>query len=300
MYNPLHMSKKIRGALGATLVLLPWVFIATSYAQSQVQAPEIAVEEIIRKFSEKEKEFKLARANYAFRQEIKVQELSDSDRVLGTYETTTEISFDDKGRRSEKVVYAPPPTLKRLSITTEDLQGFREIQPFVLTSDEIGKYNLKYAGKEKVDEISSFVFEVSPRKLEKDQQYFEGKIWVDDKDFQIVKTYGKQVPDKRTKGGGENLFPKFETYREQIDEYWFPTYTRAVDTLDFESGKQKMREIIRYGNYKRFQSSVKLKFGGEVTDEKGAPAAEAPPSDKTAPALDPKYKSDPKQDPKKK
>src|SRR5436190_1511875 len=198
MYNPLHMSAKNRGSFRATLVLQLWVFMATGYAQSQVQAPEIAVDEIIRKFAEKEKEFKLARANYAFRQEIKVQELSDSDRVVGTYETTTEISFDEKGRRTEKVVFAPPPTLKKLGITAEDLQGFREIQPFVLTSDEIGKYNLKYAGKEKIDEISSYVFEVSPKKLEKDQQYFEGKIWVDDKDFQIVKTYGKQVPDKRT------------------------------------------------------------------------------------------------------
>lgn len=297
MYYHTHMSNKRLGSL-AVLILVLGVSLATGYAQIAVPAPEIPVDEIIRKFAEKEKEFKLARANYAFRQEIKVQELSDSDRVVGEYQTTTDISFDDKGRRTEKVVYAPPPTLKRLAITAEDLQGFREIQPFVLTSDEIGKYNLKYAGKEKVDEISSYVFEVSPKKLEKDQQYFEGKIWVDDRDFQIVKTYGKQVPDKRTKGGVENLFPKFETYREQIDEYWFPTYTRAVDTLDFESGRIKMREILKYGNYKKFQSTVKLKFGGEAIDDKAAPA-DAPSSNK-APALDPKYKTDPAQDPKKK
>lgn len=297
MYNPLHMSAKPHRSFRAILVLLLWVFMATGYAQSQVQAPEIAVDEIIRKFSEKEKEFKLARANYAFRQEIKVQELAASDRVVGEYQTTTEISFDEKGRRTEKVTYAPPPTLKNLFITPEDLQGFRDIQPFVLTSDEIGKYNLKYSGKEKLDEIDSFVFEVSPKKIEKDQMYFEGKIWVDDKDFQIVKTYGKQVIDTRKKDR-ENLFPKFETYREQIDEYWFPTYTRAVDTLDFEKGPQKIREIIKYGNYKKFQSSVKLKFGGEVTDDKGAPA-DAPSSNK-APALDPKYKTEPAQDPKKK
>jgi hypothetical protein len=263
----------------------------------QVPAAELPVEEIIRKFAEKEKEFKLARENYAFRQEIKVQELSNSDRVMGEYQTITEVSFDERGRRTEKVVYAPPPTLVRLGITAEDLQDFREIQPFVLTSDEIDKYDLKYQGKEKIDEITAYAFDVSPKKMEKGQRYFEGKIWVDDQDLQIVKTYGKSVPDLRTKGN-ENLFPKFETYREQIDEYWFPTYTRAVDTLNFADGAIKMREIIRYGNYKKFQTSVKLRFDGELTE--GANGAKAPAADDNkAPALDPKYKDDPKQEPKK-
>jgi hypothetical protein len=298
MYNNTYMSKKRFGSIGATLIVLLGTSLATSHAQSPVPAPGIAVDEIIRKFSEKEKEFKLARENYAFRQEIKVQELSDSDRVIGTYEMTVEVSFDDKGRRTEKIVYAPPPTLKNIGITPEDEKDFREIQPFVLTSDDIGKYNVKYAGKETIDEISAYVFEVSPKKIEKGQRYFEGKIWVDDKDFQIVKTYGKSVPDIHQKNGNSNIFPRFETYREQIDDYWFPTYTRAVDTLEFPDFRQKIREIIRYGNYKKFQTSVKLKFGGEVTDDKSAPA-NAPPADVTAPALDPKYKTEPKPDPKK-
>ena len=298
MYNHTHMSNKRFGFVGAALALLLGSPLVTGYAQSQAQTPDIAIEEIIRKFAAKEKEFKLARENYAFRQEIKVQELSDSDRVLGEYQITTEVSFDAKGRRTEKVVYAPPPTLKKIGITPEDEKDFREIQPFVLTSDEVGKYNLKYGGKEKIDEIDCYVFDVSPKKIEKDQRYFEGKIWVDDKDLQIVKTYGKSVPDLRTKNG-ENLFPKFETYREQIDDYWFPTYTRAVDTLEFENFRQKIREIIKYGNYKKFQSSVKLKFGGEATDDKAGPA-DAPPADNTAPALDPKYQTEPKPDPKKK
>lgn len=296
----MHMSKTRFGTLGATLILLLGVSQATGYGQSQAQAPEIAIEEIIRKFAEKEKEFKLARENYAFRQEIKVQELSDSDRVVGTYEMTVDVSFDEKGRRTEKIVYAPPSTLKKIGITAEDEKDFREIQPFVLTSDEIGKYNVKYSGKETIDEISAYVFDVSPKKLEKDQRYFEGKIWVDDQDLQIVKTYGKSVPDIH-KNGNSNVFPRFETYREQIDDYWFPTYTRVLDTLEFPDFRQKIREIIRYGNYRKFQSSVKLKFGGEATDENKATPSSAPPSDGTAPALDPKYKTEPKkEDPKKK
>jgi hypothetical protein len=274
----------------ATGMVIVW--LGTAVAGAQTPQPEIPVDEIIRRFSEKEKEFKQARDNYTFQQEVRVQELSDTDRVLGEYRTTTDISFDEKGKRTEKIINAPPSTLKRIGITKEDLQDLESIQPFVLTSDEIGLYNLKYHGKEKIDEINCYVFDVSPKKIEKDKRYFEGKIWVDDKDLQIVKTYGKAVPDIRSKNG-ENLFPKFETYREQIDEYWFPTYTRAVDTLEFSSGRQKIREIIRYGNYKKFQTSVKLRFGGEVTDDKAAPAPANSDKDKNAPALDPKYKTDP-------
>ena len=289
MYNLRTMLTRkwnfVGKAIMAVLVLTP--FLATA------QAPEPSIDEVIRKFAEKEKEFKKARDNYTFKQEVKVQELSDSNQVMGEYYTVTDISFDEKGRRTEKVIKAPPSTLKRISITKEDLQIIESIQPFVLTSDDIGLYNLKYLGKEKVDEITCYTFDVSPKKMEKGQIYFEGKIWVDDRDFQIVKTYGKPVPDLRQKGS-ENLFPKFETYREQIDEYWFPTYTRAIDTLDFSTGRQKIREIIRYDDYKKFQTSVKLRFGGEVTDGKeGPPAAQDPDKEKLAPALDPRYKSDP-------
>jgi outer membrane lipoprotein-sorting protein len=279
--------------VGLTFALFLAFVPLAAVAQSEVQAPEIPVEEIIRRFSEKEKEFRVARENYSYRQEVKVQELTDSDRVRGEYQTVTEVAFDDKGRRTEKLVYAPPDTLQNISITAEDLEDIRSIQPFVLTSDDIHLYDLKYGGRETLDELDTYVFDVSPKKIERGQRYFEGRIWVDDRDFQIVKTYGKSVPDLRPKNGNENLFPKFETYREQIDDYWFPTYTRAVDTLQFSSGPQKIREIIRYGDYKRFQASVKLRFGGEVTENSTGPSNTSG-DDVTAPALDPKYKDDSK------
>ena len=293
MYNAGIMFTRKRFA---ALVFLASAVLAPAYARAQAANPEIPVDEIIRKFSEKEKEFKTARENYTYRQEVIVQTLGSSDRVTGEYRATTEVSFDDKGRRTERVIHAPPSTLKAIFMTAEDFQDIESIQPFVLTSDDIALYNLKFGGKEKIDEITAYVFDVSPKKIEKGKRYFEGKIWVDDQDFQIVKTYGKPVPDLRTKGGNENLFPKFETYREQIDgAYWFPTYTRAIDTLDFSSGRVKIREIVRYGDYKKFQSSIQLKFGGEVKDDKAGPAGTTPEKDeKLAPALDPRFKTEPK------
>jgi hypothetical protein len=258
-----------------------------SRAPSNQEPPPIPVEEIIRKFAEREKEFKQARANYVYRQDVKVQELNANDRVLGEYHMITEITFDPSGRRGERVVFAPQSTLKGISMTAQDIQDIRDIQPFVLTSDEIGKYKLTYVGKEAIDEIDCYAFDVEPRVLEKNQRYFQGRIWVDDLDLQIVKTYGKAVPDIKEKGQ-ENLFPRFETYREQIDEYWFPTYTRAVDTLQFSSGAKRIRQIIRYENYRKFQTDVKLTFGDAV--EGGGSETTPPPTENKAPALDPKLK----------
>jgi hypothetical protein len=172
-------------------------------------------------------------------------------------------------------------------MTPQDFADIESIQPFVLTSDDISKYKLTYSGTETVDQIGCYVFEVEPRKIEKDQRYFQGKIWVDDRDFQIVKTYGKAVPDIIGKNK-DNLFPRFETYREQIDgKFWFPTYTRAVDTLNFQTGPQKIRQIIKYQNYKRFGANVNLTFGDAV-DENGKPVPTAPPADNKAPAIGPK------------
>src|SRR5215510_14619076 len=274
----------------ALLVLIGSFAFAQSPTKLRNEQPPISVDEIIRKFAEKEKEFRAARANYVYRQDIRVQTLNANDRVTGEWHQTWEVTFDSSGKRVEKVVSAPPSTLQDISLTAEDLQDFREIQPFVLTIDDIGKYDIKYLGKEMIDEIDCFVFDVGPKTMEKGQRYFQGQIWVDDKDLQIVKTYGKPVPDIRSKNN-ENLFPRFETYREQIDgKYWFPTYTRAVDTLQFSSGAQRIRQIIKYDNYKKFQADVKLTFGDAVEgDSKGGTTS----GDTKAPALDPKLKQPP-------
>jgi hypothetical protein len=283
------MSRKLSLFVSLTILSALSVALAQGPGKLRKEEPSIPVDEIISKFAQKEKDFKTARANYAYRQDNRVQTLTANDRVTGEWRQVWDVTFDKSGKRVERVISAPQNTLQSISLTPEDLQDLREIQPFVLTSDDIGKYNLKYLGKEKVDEIDSYVFDVAPKTIEKDQRYFQGQIWVDDKDLQIVKTYGKAVPDKKTKNN-ENLFPRFETYREQIDgKYWFPTYTRAVDTLQFSTGAQRIRQIVKYENYKKFEADVKLTFGDAV--EGGDGTNSAPSSDNKAPALDPKLKS---------
>ena len=241
----------------------------------------ITTEEIIQRFAAKEKDFKLAREHYTFRQSIKVQAM-DGDTVKGEYLETFDVLTDDKGKRMENVVFAPQSSIEEggLSITKEDLDDLRNKLPFVLTSDEVSEYAILYVGQQQQDELHTYVFDIAPKQIEKGKRYFQGRIWVDDHDFQIVKTNGKTVPDIRKKRGEENLFPSFTTWREQIDgKYWFPTYTLADDTLHFSTQDIRIREILHYEDYKRFGSSSKIIYDGKEIDNAPKPADPGKPDD---------------------
>jgi hypothetical protein len=241
----------------------------------------ITTEEIIQRFAAKEKDFKLAREHYTFRQSIKVQAM-DGDTVKGEYVETFDVLTDDKGKRMENVVFAPQSSIEEggLSITKEDLDDLRNKLPFVLTSDEVSEYAILYVGQQQQDELHTYVFDIAPKQIEKGKRYFQGRIWVDDHDFQIVKTNGKTVPDIRKKRGEENLFPSFTTWREQIDgKYWFPTYTLADDTLHFSTQDIRIREILHYEDYKRFGSSSKIIYDGKEIDTAPKPADPGKPDD---------------------
>ncbi|MBZ5723731.1 MAG: hypothetical protein LAP87_01935 [Acidobacteriia bacterium] len=229
----------------------------------------VNAEEIIKKFAAKEAEFREARNNYTYRQTVKMQELdAGGNPEIGKWEEVDDIIFSPEGRRMEKVVWAPVVNLQHIQLTPQDAQDLRDVQPFVLTTSEIPEYNIAYLGREKVDEVGCYTFSVKPKKMVKDKRYFEGQIWVDDRDLQIVKTYGKGVGIVSK----NNQFPKFETYREQIDgKYWFPTYTHADDTLHFPDGEaQRIRMTVKYQDYKRYEGKSTIKYG-DIVDDKTAP-----------------------------
>ena len=225
----------------------------------------VTTQEIIQKFAAKEKEFKEARDNYTFRQDVRVQTL-DSDTVTGEYREVFDVTYDDKGRHLENVVFAPQNTLSEIQMTPEDLHDIRHTMPFVLTSDEIQDYDIMYVGQQQEDELHCYVFDIAPKKIEPKRRYFQGRIWVDDQDLQIVKTFGKPVPETHKKNN-ENLFPKFTTWREQVDgRYWFPAYTKADDTLHFRAGGFQdvhVRDIIKYTDYKRFGTKTVITYEGK-------------------------------------
>lgn len=232
------------------------------------EPPSIPVEQIIQKFGDRELEFKKERDNYTYTQTFVIQTIDMDGRPDGEYRMTSDILFTPEGKRYEKVISAPAPTLQRIVLSQQDMDDLEHVQPFVLTSQELPKYDVKYIGREQLDELSTYVFDVGPKKIEKNQRYFQGRIWVDDKDLNIVKSDGKAVPDI-IKKGNENVFPRFETFRENIEgHYWFPTYTRSDDELRFSTGAVHIRMTVRYANYKRFGATIKIGNAVELKEDK--------------------------------
>ncbi|HYP14070.1 MAG TPA: hypothetical protein VEQ63_09115 [Bryobacteraceae bacterium] len=243
------------------------------------------IQKIIRSFASNEAEFAKARENYTYTQTVRMQEFDMTGLPGGKFERVEDIVFSrEGGKRQEKVVRAPVSTLRNVLMTKEDEQDLRNVLPFVLTSSEIDNYHVRYLGRQKVDELDTYVFAARPKTMEPGKRYFNGQIWVDDRDLMIVKTYGRStgvLPKK-----SDQQFPKFETYREQIDgKYWFPTYTIANSTLHFENNPMRIRLSVKYEDYKRFRADTTITFGDEVPDptkstEPAKPAEPAKPNQK--------------------
>ena len=240
------------------------------FGRMDITPPAIAPEEIIRTFAAKESEFQQALNHYTYRRVARVQTIDDdTNKVDGEYYEVDDVIFDPSGARTEKVVFAPQNTLQRVMMTPSDLQDIQRGYPFVLTKEDIGQYDVKYVGRQKVDEVDCYVFDVGPKVIEKKKRYFLGRIWVDMTDLQIVVTNGRMVPDD-TRKNSEDLHPPFMTWRQQVDgHYWFPVYTKGEGILHFSGGNGymgddvHMRDTIKYTDYKQFGSTTKIIYDGQ-------------------------------------
>ncbi|MDP9051159.1 MAG: outer membrane lipoprotein-sorting protein [Acidobacteriota bacterium] len=257
----------------------------------------MSVDQIIAKFGAREAEFAAARENYIFRQSVKVDIInSDSNKVDGEYQQVTDITFNRAGKREEHVVFAPASSLDAsatpVTMSPADFDEIEHRLPFILTTDDLPKYEVTYVGRQKVDDLDTYVFDAGPKTIAKNQHYFKGRVWVDQQDLQIVLVNGTTVPQE-TRPGKEDLQPPFTTYYEQIDgKYWFPTYTKAEGVLHFKaqsgalSEDVHMRSIVKYTDYKQFRATSRIIFEGQdITNkkdpddktQKGAPTAPPPP-----------------------
>jgi hypothetical protein len=285
----------LRNLLPISLVLA--VLAAPALAQQgfgpldPAQPTGTSVDQIIQHMGARETAFEEARNQYEFRQTVTIDTISDdTERPDGEYKEVTDITFDPQGHRVEHVVYAPQNTLERVMLTENDMRDIAERIPFILTQAQLPDYNLTYLGKQHVDELNTYVFDCAPKQFVKGHRYFQGKVWVDQQDDEIVLVNGLNVPQD-TRPGHADLSPPFTTYYEQIDgNYWFPVYTKAEGVLHFPpqngalSEDVHMRAVVRFTDYKRFNfhSNVVIHYGDETL-----PNA-TPGSSKPQPASPPK------------
>jgi hypothetical protein len=272
--------------------------------------PSIPVAQIIQEFTAKETLFLHALDDYTWTRTVKVQSLDDDGHPNGQYYQVVDIYYNPQGERMERVTDAPQGRLfdttcyhdtgasdstssgsmpasgnvtgcsndHEITMTEKDFSDIEQRLPFVLTTEDAGKYDITYVGQQKVDQIDTWVFDVKPKTLEKNKRYFQGKIWVDQKEHQIVVTNGKNVPDDLRPNHMDLTLP-FVTYRQMVDgKYWFPVYTVGEATLHFLAGKgylsnnARMRETVKYANYHQFRTSIRVLYQGQdITNNNGQP-----------------------------
>ncbi|MCM3903444.1 MAG: outer membrane lipoprotein-sorting protein [Pyrinomonadaceae bacterium] len=241
----------------ATCLMPGATILAQNAAATSDTLSQTEIDRIVRAFTAKETEFRKALNLYSFKRDAMIQSLGMGGQVTGEYRRVSSFTFDDQGNRYEKISFFPMPSFG--GVTPEDLEDLGGIQPFALEPSKIDKYNIKYVGKEKIDELNLYVFEVTPKVVPDPkkikERLFVGRVWVDDQDLQIVKTKGKGIPETKI-----NKFPVVETYREQIGgRYWFPTYTYADEELIFDNGQPlHIRMKVRYSDFAPARADVKV------------------------------------------
>src|SRR5918911_1236485 len=247
-------------ALAAILVACGSQRSQTAFAQAMTNASgtlsKAEVDKIIREFSAKETEFRRKLNEYAFKRDAVVQVIGMGGQIAGEYHRVSNFTFDDQGNRFEKIVFFPMPTFG--GVTPEDIEDLGGVNPFALEASKINQYNFTYVGKEHIDELDLYIFDVAPKVIpdpKTKERLFVGRIWVDDRDLQIVKSRGKGVPETKI-----NKFPTVETYREQIDGlYWFPTYSYADEEVVYDNGEtMHIRLRVKYSEYKKGHVEVRI------------------------------------------
>ncbi len=199
------------------------------------------------------------RSHYFYTQSVRLQEIDGRGRQAGEYTETREVIFSPTGERTERFVGQPQSHLRDLVMTPEDFADIRDIQPFVMTSDQLWNYDVDYKGEEPVEGTDCWVLRIRPKHILSGQRLFDGMLWVRQEDFSVLRSEGQAVPQIIT-GKKENLFPRFTTTRKLVNGYLFPTVTSADDTLHFRSGPVREKLTIRYNDYRRFGAETTITF----------------------------------------
>lgn len=266
--------RKLAFATFFLTVLLCSIFEGSAQTTSNIVKTDLnqaEIDRITKQFSDNEFEFRQALTVYAFNRDVKIQTVGLGGQITGTYIRNSFLTFKDDGSRFERILYSPISTLREISLTPEDLENLNGVDPFAIEPKKLDQYKFTLIGKEKIDELNLYVFDVEPKVVpnwkKTDIKYFQGRIWVDDKDFMIVKSKGKAIPE------GKQRFPIIETWRENVDgKYWFPSFSTSDDELVFDSGQVvKIKVRVKYSNYRLGRSNVRVLDGEEEVKDQPEP-----------------------------
>lgn len=217
------------------------------------------IDRVVKGFTQHEGEFRQALADYVFNRTATIQTVGLGGQITGTYRRDSFLALSPEGARFEKIIFAPVPTLTEITVSANDIDNLNGTDPFSIDPKYAAQYNFTYLGKEKIDDLNLYVFDVAPKIIPDAKKtklkFFSGRIWVDDQDLAIVKSKGKAIPLAK-----DEQFPIIETYRENIEgKYWFPSFSTSDDTLVFDSGQAvKVKVRVKYSKYTKGKSEVTI------------------------------------------
>ncbi|MEP6849960.1 MAG: hypothetical protein ABI999_13970 [Acidobacteriota bacterium] len=240
----------------------------------KVPLSQAEIDKILAKVALNETHFRQALTNYNFSRSATIQTVGIGGNITGTYRRDSDMNITPEGTRLEKITFFPVDTLTEVSITPQDLEDLGGVNPFAIEPDSVPKYNFTYMGKDHIDELNLWVFDVAPKVMPDpkkiNDRMFQGRIWVDVDDLTIVKSKGKGVPETKN-----NKYPIIETYRENIDgKYWFPAFASSDDEVVFGSGQVvKFRVRIKFNAYKLGHTDVRI-----IGEDEAVPDASPSPT----------------------
>jgi hypothetical protein len=188
---------------------------------------------------------------YSYYAEVTIQTVSQADTITGKYYRFSQISFDRNGNRQEKVLENNSTLPEDIYIGAEAADNLTRVYQFIITPETFIQYELNFVGREPIDELSTLVFDVKPKNRvpgtnKSHERYLKGRVWIDDRDLCVVKVVGEVLPEQRG-----HRTPKFETYFQNYDRFWFPAYSSAVDSIRVDGYFNQVVVNVRFTGYKK-------------------------------------------------
>lgn len=214
-------------------------------------ATKLTPAEILTASAEKGKSLLAALHDYTYYIELTIQTVSQADTITGKYYRFSQISFGQDGKRQERILENTSTLPDDVHIGTNAANNLTRVYQFIITPELMSDYDFSYIGRERVDELNTYVFDVKPKIRLPDpdksrDRYLRGRVWIDDQDMCVVKVAGEALPEQSA-----HRTPKFETFFQNVDQFWFPAFVAADDSVRL--GKYSTRVVVKvhFTSYRR-------------------------------------------------
>ena len=217
----------------------------------EAQRPAQPYTQILAAGAEKGKALLDALRGYSYYAELTIQTVSQADTITGKYFRFSQISFDNTGKRQERILENSSTLPEDVHIGTNAANNLARVYQFILSPETLGEYDFTYVGRERVDELNTYVFDAQPKVRLPDpeksgERYLRGRIWIDDQDLCVVKVAGEALPEQSA-----HRTPKFETYFQNYDRFWFPAFVKADDTVRLGGYSTRVIVKVQFTSYRR-------------------------------------------------